>query len=129
MLMNRTMGSLTYGVSKVRFHPKTRTYCLESSSRSTNSLLGRYYPLRRAPCWSIPPVSHLYHDPMSVTQILFTSTIYNLPFTIITYHYSIPFPPIPACPVRSIPISKSPYPIPIQAELLDPGPIRTTTLP
>jgi hypothetical protein len=36
MLMSRTMGSLTYGVSKVRFHPKTRTRCFDFPSPSAN---------------------------------------------------------------------------------------------
>ena len=37
MLMNRTMGSLTYGVSKVCSRPNSLTYCFEFPLRSANT--------------------------------------------------------------------------------------------
>ena len=114
MLMSRTMGSLTYGVSKVRFHPKPLTYCFDFLSRFANPILGRYYPLRRAPCWSIPSVSHLYRGPcLSICWISPTSTLYHdqVPYliTIFPLFQLAPSDPssFPSLPILSLSPSSS----------------------
>jgi len=108
MLMNRTMGSLTYGVSKVRFQTVPLTYCFDFLSPFANPILGRYYPLRRAPCWSIPSVSHLYRVPcLSISWISSTSTIYHdqvpYPITIFPLSHLAPSDPssFPSLPILS----------------------------